>query len=655
MVVLVDLMRSTMTYSLLCNRCLSVAALALLCVTLAGCPSTGSSRAESSNVTTALRYTKQGRHEEAAALYERAARTLRGAQRDALLLDASRAWLEADQITRALNTLDQVTEPLPTDDKAINLLIGYRYLRDGNPEAALAHLAGLRATLPSRYLGLWYDLRGRAYFQSGDISQGVGALVERELWLGKGDDIRRNRELIWRALTALDAKGADFTPTASASPITKGWLALAQANATGALDPFGRASALREWLDAHPNHPGKFVVDNFNKAAPTQYEYPDTVAVLLPLSGRLAGTAAAVRDGLMAAYLADDSRISRPAIRFYDTGTAAASDLANQAVQDGARFVIGPLLKEQVEAVAQLPLDVPVLALNTLPDDASGKLGLFQFSLAPEHEAAAVARRAASEGMTRAVALVPNNAWGERLLTAFNDQMLNIGGEVLSYQTYETADNDFASPITQLLNLNESRERYRQITAAIGTGFEFEPRRRRDAQFIFVASNARQGRLIRPALLYHYAEDLPVFATSAIFEDDPKANGRDLDGLVFADMPWVIDPQASTQTVQRAYAQHWPSRVSRRGRLYALGYDAYRMIPELLNSDPMTEPWLGVTGRLSLGTGNQIRRELDVAVIRGGMAEPLGRIEELALDENQLMDLDADRASGAERDDPPGQ
>ncbi len=105
----------------------------------------------------------------------------------------------------------------------------------------------------------------------------------------------------------------------------------------------------------------------------------------------------------------------------------------------------------------------PVLALNTLPDEASGKAGLFQFSLAPEHEAAAVARRAASEGMTRAVALVPNSAWGERLLVAFSDQMQNLGGEVLSYQTYESSDNDFAGPITQLLNLNESRERYRQI------------------------------------------------------------------------------------------------------------------------------------------------------------------------------------------------
>ncbi|MFK8017049.1 MAG: penicillin-binding protein activator [Gammaproteobacteria bacterium] len=633
------------------NRCFSIAALALLCVTLTGCPSTGSTRPESSNIATAVRYTKQGRHEEAAPLYEQAARTVRGPERDALLLDASRAWLEAGQIARALNTLDQLTGPLPSDDRAVNLLIGYRYLRDGDAQKSLDHLAGLRSALPSRYLGLWYELRGRAFFQAGNISKGVGSLVERELWLGNGEDIKRNRELIWRALTALDSNGAEFSNAAGADPITNGWLALAQANARGALDPFGRAGALREWLTEHPNHPGRFIVDDFNKRAPAQYDYPSSVAVLLPLSGRFAGTAAAVRDGFMAAYLGDDARISRPAIRFYDTGTAAAADLANRAVQDGARFVIGPLLKEQVAAVAQLPLDAPVLALNTLPDEAAGKAGLFQFSLAPEHEAAAVARRAVSEGMTRAVALVPNSAWGERLLAAFSDQMLNLGGEVLSYQTYESGDSDFAGPITQLLNLNESRERFRQIAAATGTRFEFEPRRRQDAQFVFVASNARQGRLIRPALLYHYAEDLPVFATAAIFEDDAKTNGRDLDGLVFADMPWVIDPEEATQTVQRAFAKHWPSRVSRRGRLYAMGFDAYRMIPALLEAEPMSEPWTGVTGNLTIAAGNQIQRDLEVAVIRGGAAEPLGRIEELALDEDQLLDLDADRANATERDD----
>lgn len=618
-------------------------ALLLVCVALGGCPSTGTARPDSAGLAKATRYVKQNRHADAAPIFERLARTARGEQRDALLLDASRAWVEAGQLPRALAAIDRVDGELPANDTGINMLAGFRLLRDDKPQQALAHLSALRKTLPSRYLGLWYELRGRAFFQSGDPVAGVGALVERELWLRNGDDIRANRDLIWRALRAFAKQGDPLAIPAQADPITAGWMALSAADAMGALDPYGRAGALRNWLAEHPDHPGVYIVEQFNENAPAELRYPNTIAVLLPSSGRFAGTSAAVRDGFMAAYIEDQARINRPAIRFYDTGSQDLDAVVDRALADGAGFIVGPLLKEKVEAVAQMPVTAPVLALNTLPETAAGKSALFQFSLAPEHEAAAVARRAVSEGMSRAVALVPNSAWGERLLMAFSDELQSLGGQVLSYQTYEGGDSDFAGPITQLLNLNESRERNRQISAATGVAYEFQPRRRQDAQFVFVASDDRQGRLIRPAFLYHFAEDMPVFATAAIFSDDAKANGRDLDGLVFADMPWVISPDDKTLSVQRAFARHWPSRVQRRGRLYAMGYDAYRLIPALLETDPLIDPWPGVTGRLSMGAGGQIRRDLDVAVIRSGQAQPLGRIDELALDENDLLDLEAER------------
>jgi hypothetical protein len=586
-------------------------------------------RSDASVVATATRLAGQGRHGEAAALFERAARSARGEQRDALLLDASRAWLEAGQITRALAALDQVGGELPANDNSIKLLTGYRLLRDGDAAASLAYLDNLRATLPPRYLGLWYELRGRAFFRSGDTAEGIRSLVERELWLVRGDDIRANRELLWRTLSSLARSDEPLEAPADADAITAGWLALANANATGALDPYGRASALRAWLAEHPNHPGRFVVDEFNASAPAQLAYPDAIAVLLPLTGRFAGTATAIRDGFMAAYLADRARINRPIVRFYDTGNDNAATVLQRALADGARFVIGPLLKEQVEAVAAMPVGTPMLVLNALPEEAAGQSTLFQFSLAPEHEAVAVARRAFDEGMTRAVALVPNSDWGERLLVAFSEELNALGGKVLSYQTYEAGDSDFAAPITQLLSLDQSRERYRQIVTALGKDVEFEPRRRRDAQFVFVASDARQGRLIRPAFLYHFAEDLPVFATAAIYEDDADANGRDLDGLVFADMPWVLQPDDAAMQVQSAFARHWPSRVSRRARLYGLGYDAYRVIPQLLQSEPLSTPWAGVTGRLFMSERGQIGRQLDVAVIRGGRAQILGPVYEL--------------------------
>ena len=322
-------------------------------------------------------------------------------------------------MTRALNALDNVAGEHPANDRAIALLEGFRALRDGQPEAALERLSALRPSLPARYLGLWHDLRGRAFFQSGDVVRGVATLVERELWLERGQDIDANREIIWRALQAVGDKGASFDVPEGTDVVTAGWLELASANASGALNPLGKFAALRDWREAHPEHPGAFIVDRMTEARPVAFGYPDTVAVLLPLSGRFAGTAAAVRDGLTAAYLADSSQVGRPALRFYDTGSEDAVSLLGRAAEDGARLAIGPLLKSQVEAVAAASPDLPVLALNTTGDGTPYAPSMFQFSLAPEHEAAAVAERAISEGHSRAVALVPNSAWGERLLNAF--------------------------------------------------------------------------------------------------------------------------------------------------------------------------------------------------------------------------------------------
>ncbi|MEM6640321.1 MAG: penicillin-binding protein activator, partial [Pseudomonadota bacterium] len=333
--------------------------LATLVAALAGCQTTGTTR-PGSDLDRAQRYAQQGRYDDAAELYERLANVERGERRDALLLDAARTWLEGGRLTRATNAADQVSGGAANNDRALRLLDAFRALRDGNPDAALQELARQRQAVPPRYLGLWYELRGRAFFQTGDVHRAVTALVERELWLNTSEAIAANREVIWRALQAVAQKGATFDIPDGADDVTAGWLALGQANASGALNPLGKAAALADWQAAYPNHPGTPFIARMNETPVMSFGYPDTVAVLLPLSGRFAGTAAAVRDGLLAAYLADDQQIGRPALRFYDTSTLDAPALLERAAADGARLAIGPLLKNQVDAVASSPLTMPV-------------------------------------------------------------------------------------------------------------------------------------------------------------------------------------------------------------------------------------------------------------------------------------------------------
>ena len=148
---------------------------------------------------------------------------------------------------------------------------------------------------------------------------------------------------------------------------------------------------------------------------------PASVALLLPLSGKHRASGVAIRDGFMAAWLAEPADL-RPQVVVYDTGTDAAGTYM-RAVAAGARFVVGPLLKEELAAVAstqQVP--VPTLALNALSGGQAPSF-LYQFALDPVDEARAAARRIALDGYTRGVALFPANAWGKRLSEAFATEL----------------------------------------------------------------------------------------------------------------------------------------------------------------------------------------------------------------------------------------
>ena len=292
-----------------------------------------------------------------------------------------------------------------------------------------------------------------------------------------------------------------------------------------------------------------------------------------------------------------------------------------QAVADGATFVVGPLLKENIAELAESGIATTTLALNFLPDDAAAVDGLYQFSLSPENEASQVADRATTLGQYRALALAPNNAWGRRVLSSFMESFQARGGQLLDYRLYDANSPDFSSGIQQLLLIDESRAREQRLEANLGIPLEYEPRRRSDLDLIFLAATEKAGKLIRPQLRFHYAGSVPTYATSAIYQEGSR-NNRDLNGIMFPDIPWIIEPDGQSLAVRETLAQHWPAQAKRRSRLYALGFDAYRLIP-LLNGDARwrADALQGMTGTLYIDENGKILRGLAWARIRGGRPE----------------------------------
>lgn len=576
-------------------------------------------------VTQAEKQARDGDHRGAAQSFEQAAAQAPGELRNRFLLRAAREYLRGDQSDQAGALLKQVGTTLPGADFALRASVAAELnLKQQKPDRALAELDSIPQPWPREDVSDLLALRARALFALNRPAAGITTALERERGLDNQDEVRANRKLIWQGLQQSAAGNADFSAPPGSSAIVTGWLELGRAALTAARNPFTANEDLADWRSHYPSHPANALLnEDVLPELGIGLDYPTQIGLILPLSGRQQGPGVAVRDGFMAALLQQEQS-KRPVVNIYDSAEMGATTAYRRAIADGAQFIIGPLTKDDVTAIATSgETSVLTLALNQTGDEVTRPSLMFQFALDPEDEARQVAQRVTADGRMRGLLLLPNNEWGRRVFKAFDTEMKTLGGTIAAMRFYDPDARDYSTPITQLLLIDESRQRANSLSAAIGTHLEFEPRRRGDAQFVFVGAQPVQGRSLRPALRFHLTDDLPVYATSDIFEPNSEAN-NDLEGVIFPDMPWVISPDAVSTELRTKLSKHWPARARGRGRLYAFGFDAYRLVPLLKAGKFGNEHSVpGMTGLLSVDSKGRVRRELDWAQVAGGKPNPL--------------------------------
>ncbi|MGH8175120.1 MAG: penicillin-binding protein activator [Steroidobacter sp.] len=574
----------------------------------------------------AEKLSREGDFSGAARLYESLAAQSQGELRDRLLLRAAREHALALDSDAANRLLSQVSAALPSSDFAMRAqVVAELALQSNRADRALAELDRIPQPLPPEAAADILALRARALFALNRPAAGVSTALERQRSLTTQEDQRANQKLIWTGLQRSAAANADFAAPPGAGPTLTGWLELGRAALIAARNPFTATEDLAQWRSRYPSHPANELLnEEVLPELSVGLDYPPQIALVLPLSGRQQAAGMAVRDGFLAALLQQDVE-KRPLINVYDSAEMGAATAYQRAVSEGAQFIVGPLTKDEVTAVAVSgEASVLTLALNQLPEDVAPPSLLFQFALDPEEEARQVAQRVAADGRMRGLVLLPNNEWGRRVFSAFDTELQTLGGAIAGMRFYDPAARDYSDPIRALLLIDESRARANALSSVLGSRLEFEPRRRADAQFVFVGAQPVQGRSIRPALRFHLAGDLPVYATSDIFEPDAQAN-HDLEGVIFPDMPWVISPDAVSSGLRTALNKYWPVRARGRGRLYAFGFDAYRIVP-LLKAGRFGSAHAipGMTGLLSIDDKGRVHRELDWARVYDGKVAPIG-------------------------------
>ncbi len=164
------------------------------------------------------------------------------------------------------------------------------------------------------------------------------------------------------------------------------------------------------------------------------------VALLLPFSHPDKNTRAVAQSLLNAAQMAMFDMGSRTMLLLpRDTGTTpeSAAAAANDAMNNGAELILGPLLANDVRAVAPVARakGVPVIAFST--DRTVAGEGVFLLSFLPETEVTRVVGYAIAQGKQRFAALIPATPYGQRAEEAFRATVTAAGREVVVVQSYQ--------------------------------------------------------------------------------------------------------------------------------------------------------------------------------------------------------------------------
>ncbi|GAB3730546.1 penicillin-binding protein activator [Silanimonas algicola] len=551
--------------------------LALLAVSLAGCATAPTSRPDTPAESQARALDAQGRHAEAAQAWRSIAATARGADVAMARLNAAEALRRAGDAAGARAELAEAPRRrlVPGDQFRHDLLTAGFALDDGRGAEALALLQQDRAAVPGGRVADWLALRARALDATGDRFGMAAALAERAGLLQGAERAAelRNAERQLKSVpdAALVQQAGFLGEDAAILP-----LALREARRRGL--EVARTAAAPAPADRPP-------------PASDGYHPPRRMAVLLPLSGELAPAGLAVRDGLLAAYYAESR--ARPSVAFHDTkGTVDGAKAArDRAVAEGADLLVGPLGREEVAALAAAPIDSAAwLALNRTPVATAGG---GSFALAPEDEGAAVAQRLIERGLTRAVAIAEGDDSAQRALAGFRERFVADGGELLAVAPIDAFGGNAAEGLATLAT-HATR-----------------------AQALFVAARAPALRILMPQREEAGLVALPVLATSLVQSGGDPRLDRELDGLQYPELPWLLGDLVGPGDAE-SLGRRLPSARGSAARLFAFGFDAWK-VATYLDALRGGAQLRGATGELGIDAAGIVERVPAWAEYSGGV------------------------------------
>lgn len=325
----------------------------------------------------------------------------------------------------------------------------------------------------------------------------------------------------------------------------------------------------------------------------TPVEVRNRVAVLVPLTGENGGVGTSIANAANLALL--DSGGERIRLTVYDTARGAAA-AADQALAEGNRLFLGPLLAEDVRAVAPIArrAGVPIIAFSN--DVSVAGNGVYLMGFNPGQSIQRVVNYARAQGAQRFAGLTPNGLYGQRSSRALIRAVEGSGGRMVAMQSYDRSPAGLRTAVTRL----NGQSGYDAVLIA-------DSGRIAATAAAPIRSGPSSGAHLLGTELWKTEANLPSFAP--------------LRGALFAAVPDDMFAQLRTRYRTRYRVSPY--------RLASLGYDAVLLtvraaagwpfgqpFPERALRDP--EGFRGIDGAFRFGADGVAERALEVQQVDAG-------------------------------------
>lgn len=383
---------------------------------------------------------------------------------------------------------------------------------------------------------------------------------------------------------------------------------------------------LTQWQRAFPQHPAQYVVEKIKQSQQIALEkmannansninvsennIHKQIAIIIPLSGRQIRAGKVVQQGILAAY--NNKQDTR--LHFIDSAALDMTTLAEQLSTLNIDYVIGPLLKENVnEYLALENITVPTLLLN-FPTTAALQSHQVVLSMRPEDEAIQAATTLSYLQYQQPLILSHQDTLSRRIAQKFSQQWQHITGK--SPETvFFNNDAKMQKQLQASLGVDLSQQRTKALDNRIKYTIKSELRNRRDIDMIYIVGSPLETKLLKPYIdvsISPFSDIIPVYASSRSHSvKTDKSDNQDLSGLAFTEIPWKISSKQQNKILAEQTKTLWPNRSDSLQTIFAMGFDSLSLIDKIsaMKSKPYVRHY-GQTGILQLDANNILKRSL---------------------------------------------